>query len=162
MDLFVAVTNDDENNIMSSLLAKKMGARRVVALINRRSYVDLLQSGQIDIAISPAQATIGKLLAHVRRGDVRRGAQPAARRGRGARSRWCTAIATPAASPAGASTRSSCPPAPPSARVVRAGEVLMAHHDTRIEAEDHVIVFVTDKKTLPRVEKLFQVGARFL
>ena len=54
MDLFVAVTNDDENNIMSSLLAKRMGARRVVSLINRRSYVDLLQSGQIDIAISPA------------------------------------------------------------------------------------------------------------
>ncbi|MGH8184955.1 MAG: Trk system potassium transporter TrkA, partial [Steroidobacteraceae bacterium] len=70
MDLFAAVTNDDENNIMSSLLAKRMGARRVVALINRRSYVDLLQAGQIDIAISPAQATIGKLLAHVRRGDV--------------------------------------------------------------------------------------------
>ena len=58
MDLFVAVTNDDESNIMSSLLAKRMGARRVVALINRRSYVDLLQAGQIDIAISPAQATI--------------------------------------------------------------------------------------------------------
>ena len=70
MDLFVAVTNDDENNIMSCLLAKRMGARRVVALINRRSYVDLLQSGQIDIAISPAQATIGSLLAHVRRGDI--------------------------------------------------------------------------------------------
>ncbi len=72
MDLFVAVTNDDENNIMSCLLAKRMGARRVVALINRRSYVDLLQAGQIDIAISPAQATIGTLLAHVRRGHVTR------------------------------------------------------------------------------------------
>jgi len=70
MDLFVAVTNDDENNIMSSLLAKRMGARRVVALINRRSYVDLVQGAQIDVAISPAQATIGKLLAHVRRGDM--------------------------------------------------------------------------------------------
>jgi trk system potassium uptake protein TrkA len=45
---------------------------------------------------------------------------------------------------------------------VREGKVHMAHHDTRIEAEDHVIVFVTDKKTMPRVEKLFQVGARFL
>ena len=55
---------------MTALLAKRMGARRVVALINRRSYVDLLQGGQIDIAISPAQATIGTLLAHVRRGDV--------------------------------------------------------------------------------------------
>ena len=49
MDLFVAVTNDDENNIMSSLLAKRMGAGRVVALINRRAYVDLLQAGAIDV-----------------------------------------------------------------------------------------------------------------
>ena len=161
MDLFVAVTNDDENNIMSCLLAKKMGARRVVALINRRSYVDLLQSGQIDIAISPAQATIGKLLAHVRRGDVvavhslRRGAAEALeavvhgdRDSCRLTGRRVEEIELPAGTTIGA--------------VVRAGEVLMAHHDTRIEAEDHVIVFVTDKKTLPRVEKLFQVGARFL
>ena len=161
MDLFVAVTNDDENNIMSCLLAKKMGARRVVALINRRSYVDLLQSGQIDIAISPAQATIGKLLAHVRRGDVvavhslRRGAAEALeavvhgdRESCRVTGRRVDEIELPAGATIGA--------------VVRAGEVLMAHHDTRIEAEDHVIVFVTDKKTLPRVEKLFQVGARFL
>jgi trk system potassium uptake protein TrkA len=161
MDLFVAVTNDDENNIMSSLLAKRMGARRVVALINRRSYVDLLQSGQIDIAISPAQATIGKLLAHVRRGDVvavhslRRGAAEALeavvhgdRESCRVTGRSVQEIDLPAGATIGA--------------VVRGGEVLMAHHDTRIEAEDHVIVFVTDKKTLPRVEKLFQVGARFL
>ena len=161
MDLFVAVTNDDEHNIMSCLLAKKMGARRVVALINRRSYVDLLQSGQIDIAISPAQATIGKLLAHVRRGDVvavhslRRGAAEALeavvhgdRESCRVTGRRVDEIELPAGATIGA--------------VVRAGEVLMAHHDTRIEAEDHVIMFVTDKKTLPRVEKLFQVGARFL
>jgi trk system potassium uptake protein TrkA len=161
MDLFVAVTNDDENNIMSCLLAKRMGARRVVALINRRSYVDLLQSGQIDIAISPAQATIGKLLAHVRRGDVvavhslRRGAAEALeavvhgdRESCRVTGRRVEEIDLPAGATIGA--------------VVRNGDVLMAHHDTRIEAEDHVIVFVTDKKTLPRVEKLFQVGARFL
>jgi trk system potassium uptake protein TrkA len=161
MDLFVAVTNDDENNIMSCLLAKKMGARRVVALINRRSYVDLLQSGQIDIAISPAQATIGKLLAHVRRGDVvavhslRRGAAEALeavvhgdRDSCRLTGRRVGEIELPAGATIGA--------------LVRGREVLMAHHDTRIEAEDHVIVFVTDKKTLPRVEKLFQVGARFL
>jgi trk/ktr system potassium uptake protein len=161
MDLFVAVTNDDENNIMSCLLAKRMGARRVVALINRRSYVDLLLSGQVDIAISPAQATIGVLLAHVRRGDVvavhslRRGAAEALeavvhgdRESCRVTGRSVQEIDLPAGTTIGA--------------VVRGGEVLMAHHDTVIEAEDHVIVFVTDKKTLPRVEKLFQVAARFL
>jgi len=161
MDLFVAVTNNDENNIMSSLLAKRLGARRVVALINRRSYVDLLQSGEIDIAISPAQATIGKLLAHVRRGDVvavhslRRGAAEALeavvhgdRDSSKVIGRRVEDIDLPAGTTIGA--------------VVRGDEVLMAHHDTVIEAEDHAIVFVADKKTLPRVEKLFQVGVRFL
>ncbi len=161
MDLFVAVTNSDENNIMSSLLAKRLGARRVVSLINRRSYVDLLQSGEIDIAISPAQATIGKLLAHVRRGDVvavhslRRGAAEALeavvhgdRESSRVIGRRVEDIDLPAGTTIGA--------------IVRGDEVLMAHHDTVVEAEDHVIVFVADKKTLPRVEKLFQVGVRFL
>jgi trk system potassium uptake protein TrkA len=161
MDLFVAVTNDDENNIMSSLLAKRMGARRVVALINRRAYVDLLQSGQIDIAISPAQATIGTLLAHVRRGDVV--AVHSLRRG-----------AAEALEAVVHGDRESCkvtdrrvgeidlPPGTTIGAVVRGDKVIMAHHDTAIHAEDHVIVFVSDKKTLPRVEKLFQVSAGFL
>jgi trk system potassium uptake protein len=161
MDLFVAVTNDDENNIMSSLLAKRMGARRVVSLINRKSYVDLLQSGQIDIAISPAQATIGTLLAHVRRGDVV--AVHSLRRG-----------AAEALEAVVHGDRESCkltdrrvdeielPPGTTIGAVVRGEEVIMAHHDTVIRAEDHVIVFVTDKKLLPRVERMFQVGVRFV
>jgi len=161
MDLFVAVTNDDENNIMSSLLAKRMGARRVVSLINRRSYVDLLQSGQIDIAISPAQATIGTLLAHVRRGDVV--AVHSLRRG-----------AAEALEAVVHGDRESCkltdrrvdeielPPGTTIGAVVRGDEVIMAHHDTVIRAEDHVIVFVTDKRNLPRVERMFQVGVRFM
>ncbi len=69
-DLFLALTSDDEDNIMACLLAKRMGARRVLALINRRAYADLVQGTQIDIALSPAQTVIGELLAHVRRGDV--------------------------------------------------------------------------------------------
>jgi trk system potassium uptake protein TrkA len=161
MDLFVAVTNDDENNIMSCLLAKRMGARRVVSLINRRAYVDLLQSGQIDIAISPAQATIGTLLAHVRRGDVV--AVHSLRRG-----------AAEALEAVVHGDRESCkvtdrrvdeidlPPGTTIGAVVRGQEVIMAHHDTLIRAGDHVIVFVSDKKLLPRVEKLFQVSAGFL
>ena len=161
MDLFVAVTNSDENNIMSSLLAKRMGARRVVTLINRRSYVDLLQGGEIDIAISPAQATIGKVLGHVRRGDVvavhslRRGAAEVLeavahgdRESCRLTGRKVGEVELPAGTTIGA--------------VVRGDDVIMAHRDTEIQAEDHVIVFVTDKKTLPKVEKLFQVSVGFI
>jgi trk system potassium uptake protein TrkA len=161
MDLFVAVTNDDENNIMSCLLAKRMGARRVVALINRRSYVDLLQAGQIDIAISPAQATIGTLLAHVRRGHVtqvhslRRGAAEALEAVVHGDRDSCRCIGRRIEEidlPKGASI----------AALVRGDKVIMAHHDTVVQADDHLIVFVTDKKLLPKVEKLFAVSAGFV
>ena len=161
MDLFVAVTNDDENNIMSCLLAKRMGARRVVSLINRRSYVDLLHAGEIDIAISPAQATIGTLLAHVRRGHVtqvhslRRGvaeALEAVVHGDRDSSRVVGKRIEEIDLPKGASI----------AALVRGNDVVMAHHETVVQAEDHAIVFVTDKKQLPRVEKLFEVSVGFV
>jgi trk system potassium uptake protein TrkA len=161
MDLFVAVTNDDEDNIMSCLLAKRMGARRVVSLINRRSYVDLLHAGEIDIAISPAQATIGTLLAHVRRGHVaqvhslRRGVAEALEvvvHGDRESSRCVGRRIEEIDLPNGAAI----------AALVRGDEVVMAHHDTEVQAEDHAIVFITDKKLLPKVEKLFEVSVGFV
>jgi len=69
-DVFCAVTNDDEANIMSAMLAKSLGARKVIALINNPAYVDLIEGSNIDIAISPQQATLGSILTHIRRGDV--------------------------------------------------------------------------------------------
>src|SRR5690606_4824111 len=70
VDVFCALTNADEANIISCMLAKRLGAHKVMALINRAAYADLVQSDVIDIATSPQQATIGTLLAHIRRGDV--------------------------------------------------------------------------------------------
>ena len=176
MDLFCAVTNDDENNIMSALLAKRMGARKAVALINRSSYVDLVQAGQIDIAISPAQATIGTLLAHVRRGDcvavhsLRRGAAEALEliaHGDSSSSkvvgRTVEAIELPKGATIAAIVRRVGGEAGETGARNRArDEVIVAHHDTRIQADDHVIVFVVNKRIVPRVEKLFQVNVGFL
>jgi len=164
-DLFLALTNDDENNIMSSLLAKRMGARRVIALINRKSYGDLMQGGQIDIAISPSYATLSELLKFVRRGDVvaahslRRGAAEAleiiahgdARTSR-VIGKSIEQIELPRGVTIGAIVRG----------VGAQTQVLMAHHDSLIEAEDHLIVFVENKRLIPRIEKLFAVGASFL
>ena len=160
MDVFCALTNDDEDNIMAALLAKRMGARKVISLINRSAYVDLVHSGEIDIAISPAHATIGPLLSHVRRGDMavvhslRRGAAEALEaiahgdvNSSRVVGRRIEEIDLPKGSTIGA--------------IVRGGRVLMAHHDTVIESEDHVILFVLNKRMIPKVEKLFQVGLGF-
>ncbi len=176
MDMFCAVTNDDENNIMSSLLAKRMGVRRAIALINRSSYVDLVQSGAIDIAISPAQATIGTLLAHVRRGDcvavhsLRRGAAEALeliahgdRKSSKVVGRKVEEIDLPkGATIAAVVRRTGAPVQTREARRSSDDAVIMAHHDRVIQAEDLVMVFVVNKRIVPRVEKLFQVGVGFL
>jgi trk system potassium uptake protein TrkA len=178
MDVYCAVTNDDENNIMSSLLAKRLGAHKVIALINRSSYVNLVQSGQIDIAISPAQQTIGTLLAHVRRGDcavvhsLRRGAAEALEliahgdpRSSKVVGRRVEEIELPRGAAIGAVVRRRGRPAAAGQARRDNGnddEVLIAHHDTIIEPEDHVIVFVVNKRTVPQVEKLFQVDVGFL
>ncbi|MGE5319305.1 MAG: Trk system potassium transporter TrkA [Hyphomicrobiaceae bacterium] len=178
MDMFLALTNDDENNIMSSLLAKRMGARRVLALINRRSYVDLVQADRIDIAISPAQISIGSLLARVRRGDVaavhslRRGAAEALEliaHGDEKTSkivgRRVDEIELPKGATIGAAIRQSATPqkvrVDSGAILEEHHKVVIAHHDTVIESDDHVIVFVVNKRLIPKVEKLFQVGIGF-
>ncbi len=161
-DVFCALTNDDEANILSAMLAKRRGARTVMALINRAAYVDLIQSSHdIDVAISPQQATIGSLLAHIRRGDVatvhslRRGA--------------AEAIEAVAHGDAGSSEvvgkridQIRLPRGTTIGAIVRGEEVVMAHHDTVIEPEDHVILFLVDKSRLADVEKLFSVGVTFL
>jgi len=162
---------------MSSLLAKRLGAHKVISLINRSSYVNLVQSGQIDIAISPAQQTIGTLLAHVRRGDcavvhsLRRGAAEALEliahgdpRSSKVVGRRVEEIELPRGTTIGAVVRRRERPAAAEAPQANGHdyEVLIAHHDTIIEPEDHVIVFVVNKRMVPQVEKLFQVDVGFL
>ena len=160
-DVFCAVTNDDQINILSAMLAKRMGARKVMSLINRSAYVDLVQSGIIDIAISPQQTTISSLLAHVRRGDVvvahslRRGAAEAIEAVAHGDSRTSKVVGR-------AVEQIKLPPGTTIDAIVRGEEVIIAHHDTRIEAGDHVILFLIDKKHVTDVEKVFQVGVTFL
>jgi trk system potassium uptake protein TrkA len=160
-DVFCALTNDEEANILSAMLAKRLGARKVMSLINRASYVDLVESGVIDIAISPQLATIGTLLAHIRRGDVvvvhslRRGAAEAIEAVAHGDERTSKVV--------GRSIEDiKLPPGTTIGAIVRGEEVVIAHHDTVIEAEDHVILFLIDKNRISEVERLFQVGVTFI
>ena len=159
-DLFLALTNDDEANIMSSLLAKRLGAKKVMTIINNPAYVDLIQGGDIDIAISPQLATIGTLLAHVRRGDIvsvhslRRGAAEAIEAIAHGDAKSSKVIGK-------AIENIALPPGTTIGAIIRDEEVLIAHDDTVIEAGDHVILFLVDKKHIRDVEKLFHVGLSF-
>jgi trk system potassium uptake protein TrkA len=156
-DVFAAVTNSEEANVLSAMLAKRLGARKVLALVNRPSYGELMENRSIDIAVSPQTVTIGSLLAHVRKGDVvqvhslRRGSAEALEtvvHGPRDRSRVVGRRIEELELPNGASI----------VALVRGDRVLIAHHDTAIETEDHVIVFLSDRRQVDAVQRLFQSG----
>ena len=158
-DVFAALTNSEEANILSAMLAKRLGAHKVMALINKPSYADLIESGSIDIAISPQTITIGSLLAHVRRGDVvrvhalRRGAAEALEavvHGDENSSRVVGRRVEEIMLPEGTSIGA----------IVRGEEVMMAHHDTVVQADDHAILFLSDRRHLDAVERLFLQASR--
>jgi trk system potassium uptake protein TrkA len=161
IDVFCGLTNAEEANILSAMLAKRLGAHKVMALINRASYVGLVESGSIDIAISPQQVTIGTLLAHVRRADVvkvhslRRGtaeAIEAIAHGTRESSRVVGRKAEEIGLPRGISIIA----------VVRDAEVVIAEPGTVIEPDDHVILFMTDRRRIDQLEELFQVDVAFV
>ena len=161
VDLFLALTDDDEDNIMASLLAKNLGAKRVIAIVNRSSYVDLLEGNKIDIVVSPHLVTIGSILAHIRRGDVvavhplRRGTAEAIE---------VVAHGDPQTSALVGRRVSEVkwPQGCHFAALVRDDEVIMGHKEDAVMADgDHLIFFVSRRRVLRELEKLIQVKMGF-
>ena len=160
-EAFCSITNEDEANILSAMLAKRLGARRTMALVNRSAYVDLVETRMLDIAISPKIATVGILLAHIRRADtvavhsLRHGAAEVIE---------IVAHGEPSSSRVVGQRidQIQFPPGTTLSAILRNEEVITARKDTVIEPEDHVIVFVIDKQHIPDVEKLFQVSVTYV
>ncbi|MDH2998896.1 potassium transporter peripheral membrane component [Pasteurellaceae bacterium LFhippo2] len=161
IDLFLALTSDDEANIMSSLLAKRLGAKKAIVLVQRIAYLHLIQGGTIDIALSPQQATISALSNHVRKGDIVKvstlkqgtveGIEIIAHGDKDSSKvvgRTVKELKLPQGAVIGA--------------IMRNDEVMIAHKSTLIESGDHVIMFINDKKYSDEVEKLFQISTFFL
>jgi trk system potassium uptake protein TrkA len=158
-DVFCALTDNDESNIMMSMLAKRMGAKKVITLIANPAYADLV-GDEIDIAISPQQITIGSLLTHIRKGDIsnvhslRRGA--------------AEAIEVTAHGDAYSSRvvgrrldEINLPDGVTIGAIVREKEVIIAHSHIVVDPDDHVILFLVDRSKINAVEKLFAVGFGF-
>ena len=159
-DIFVALTNAEEANILSAMVAKQLGCKKVMALINRRSYTELVEAGAIDVAISPRQITIGSLLAHVRRGDVVK-----VHSLRGGRAEAIEAIAHGTEKESKVVGRAveniRLPPGTSINAILRDGRVMQAHHDTVIETDDHIILFIADRRQTEEVARMFQVDVQF-
>ncbi|MGB5223540.1 MAG: Trk system potassium transporter TrkA [Arenicellales bacterium] len=160
MDVFCAITNDDEANILSAMLAKQLGARRVMSIVNRTAYADLIERTMIDIAYSPKQATIGSVLP-----KFRTGALEAVHSLRLGTAEAIEAIALDDQSSKVVGRRIDEIPLPKGTiigAILRDEEVIIPHHDTVINNLDHIILFVQEKKHIDDVVALFQVSAFFI
>ncbi|MCI7479406.1 MAG: Trk system potassium transporter TrkA [[Pasteurella] aerogenes] len=161
IDVFLSLTSDDEANIMSALLAKRLGAKKAMVLIQRMAYINIIQGGTIDIAVSPQQATISALLGHIRKGDVagvvslRHGVAEALEivvHGDENSSQLVGRKISELKLPVGAIIGA----------VFRDNEVIIASKNLIFKEKDHVIVYVSDKKFIPDIEKLFQPSSFFI
>lgn len=159
-DMMCAVTNREEDNILSALLCKHLGANHVLALINRQSYLELvhLNHVNIDITLSPQQASFGSLLCHVRKGDT-----VASHTLKHSDAEVIELVVHGDARSSKVVGRSLSQVRLPSgvmvSTILRNERILPATQDQVIESEDHIIVFVKSKKHIAGVEKLFMVTA---
>lgn len=160
-DIFCAVTNNDETNIMASLLAKHLGASKVLTLVNKIHYIDVIRDTGISSVISPQQTTIGSLLTHIRQGDVVK--VHSLRKGKAEAIEAIIHGNEPSSPVVGKKiSEIELPEDSIIGAVVRNEEVIIDCPNTEIQQGDHIIVFVSDKEKIPVIEDLFvSVGEKY-
>ena len=159
VDFFCSVTNDDQMNILSSKLAKDLGAKKSIAIINKPSYRKLV-SKEIDVVVSPEDVTIGSLLASVRASDVVK----VHSLGFGEAELFEVIIHGDKNTSKVVSKKISDLELPQGCRIgaiYRNESVILAQDDIEICSEDRLIVFLLNKRDFPKLAKLFQVGIGF-
>jgi trk system potassium uptake protein TrkA len=156
-DVFCAVTNDDEANIMSCLQAKRLGARYVIALVNRNAYVDLIEDSTIDHAISPQLITIGSILTKLRRGNMVRvhrlqnDEAEAIELITHGDEQTSQVVGRPL-------SRIELPQSSSIAAVIRENKLLNPSLELVLEPGDHVIILLLKRRYVRQIEALFQVS----
>lgn len=155
-DTAIAVTNDDQTNILASLLAKRLGARRTIALINRASFSTLVSPLDIDVVVNPRDITISTILRHVRRGRVREVHSI----GDG----FGEVLELDALATSGIVNKTIGELAMPEGAIIgailRNGVVEMPKPSTSIRESDRVVIFA-EERVVRKIERLFEVRLEF-
>ena len=155
IDIFCALTDDDETNVMSSLLAKKMGAKKTMIILNNPSYLGLVP-GFIDIYIAPYRLTVSSVLQDLRESDV---AQDVILKvNTGAEAIEGIVHANEFTSPLFGKPIKDIPLPEGSAiaAIIRHGELIMPSSTVELTLNDHLVIFLSDKNKVGEVEVLFK------
>ena len=155
IDIFCALTDDDETNLMSSLLAKKMGAKKTMIILNNPSYLGLVP-GFIDIYIAPYRLTVSSVLQDLRDSDVAQ--DVLLKMDTGAEAIEGVVHANEYTSELFGKSLKEIP-LPEGASigaVVRHGELLMPDSDVELCINDHLIIFLANKDMVSEIEVFFK------
>lgn len=156
-DLFCALTNDDQTNIMAAMLAKRLGAKFTMSLINRSSYLEMIEDeSNIDLAFSPQQVTLSTLLTYIRKGDI---VQVYSLRSGESEAMEIIAHGNAETSKIVGKSLEGIrwPEDVVVAGLIRRGKIMKIEPSMFIEQNDHLILFITDKESIPEVEDLFEL-----
>ena len=152
----VAVSNGDEVNILSSLLAKRLGANWAITLVNSESYDPLVGQLGVDVVVNPRGSTVSTILQHIRRGRIR--SVYSIREGAG---EFIEAEALETTGITNMRIRDiHLPKGILIGSIIRGSEVIVPDGNTRILVRDRVVLF-TNTNLVKKVEKLFSVGFEF-
>ncbi|MDG2395133.1 Trk system potassium transporter TrkA [Candidatus Thioglobus sp.] len=155
-DLFLALTNSDEINVIVSILAKRLGAHKTIALVKRNVYEDLAeQSEDVDMVISPDQITTSGILAHIRKGDTMM--VHSLRQGKSEAIEVIVHGDKEHSDVVGRTIEQlNLPDGVVVGSIVRNDEVIMGSRELMIEEGDHVLLILTDVNKIHEVEELFE------
>ena len=155
-DTVVAVTNDDETNILASLLARRYGCRRLITLINKPTYEPLINTLGIDVVVSPRNITVSTILQHVRRGRIH--SVHTLREGFG---ELIEAEALETSPLVGTPLREvNLPDGVLLGAIVRDGKMISPRGDTVVRARDRIVLFAAEE-AIRKVETLFSVQLEY-
>ena len=150
IDMFCSVTDSDEANVMSSLLAKKLGAQKVLSLLNKQSFIDLITQGEVDVTVVPNEITIGVVLQNITKAQIAR-----AHTFKRGKSEAVELIATEETTKKLINKpidEVKLPDGCTISALIRGKDVKIAHHDVIIQENDHLVVFLADKSLFPALE----------
>jgi len=156
MDVVVTLTNDEETNVLASLLAKRMGAKKTITKINKFSYFPLMPMIGIEQVVSPRLSAINSILQHIRKGKVLSAISI-----KGEQAEVMEAVALPTSDIVGKPLKEiSFPKGALLIAIMRKEDIIIPSGDSVIEPDDRVIIFAV-KQAISKVEKILAVKLEF-
>ena len=156
MDVVVTLTNDEETNILASLLSVRMGAKKTIAKIDKFSYMPLVKAIGIEQVVSPRLSAINSILQHIRRGKVL-----SAMSIKGEQAEVIEAVALETSDIVGKPLKNvKFPKGSVLAGIVRKDAIIIPTGETVVQPDDHIIIFAL-RASIPGIEKILAVKLEF-